>query len=323
MTTPVTTRYLLRLSRLLSAGAAVTALVLSVSSSAAFADPTLDEQIDTASHDLEVVVEQYNKAAEELDTVNERAGQVKDALVPLREMMDANADGLSQIAAHYFETGGLSQLNAMLTGHADDLADRLTTLDFLAWQEDRELTGLLETKTALESEQTTLGGLREEKERLEKELAEKRATIEAELARLTQLRDGVSFGYNDGRTYTLGSLPAGGGGAEAVRYAHGAIGTPYQWGGSSPGGYDCSGLTSASWSSVGVSLPHNAAMQYDAVRKVDRGALKPGDLVFYYNDIHHVAIYAGEGMIIHAPEAGQNVRVSPVDSMPVYGFGRP
>lgn len=322
MTTPVTTRYLLRLSRLLCAGAAVTALALSVSSAAAYADPTLDEQIDTASHDLEVVVEQYNKVAEELDAVIERSGQVKDALVPLREMMAANADGLSEIATHYFQTGGLSQLNAMFSGHADDLAERLTTLDFLAWQEDRELTGLLETRTALESEQSTLGELREEKERLEKELAEKRTTIETELARLTQLRDGVAFGRNTG-TYTLGSLPAGGGGAEAVRYAHGAIGTPYQWGGSSPGGYDCSGLTSAAWSSVGVGLPHNAAMQYDAVRKVDRGALKPGDLVFYYNDIHHVAIYAGEGMIIHAPEAGQTVRVSPVDSMPVYGFGRP
>src|ERR1043165_3722097 len=238
MATPVTTRYLPRLLRILGTGAAVTALALSASSSAAHADPTLDEQIDTASHDLEVVVEQYNKAAEELDTVNERAEQVKDALAPLTEMMDANADGISEIATHYFQTGGLSQLNAMLTGHADELAARMTTLDFLAWQEDRELTGLLETKTALESEQTTLVGLREEKERLPHQLAEKRETTEAELARLTRLRDGVAFGYNDGRTYTLGSLPAGGGGAEAVRYAHGAIGTPYAWGGSAPGGYD-------------------------------------------------------------------------------------
>ncbi|MEV0646726.1 NlpC/P60 family protein [Phytomonospora sp. NPDC050363] len=321
MTTPVPTRYLATISRLLFTGAVVTALALSPS--AAHADPTLDEQIDTASHDLEVVVEQYNKAAEELDAVNERSEEIDNALGPLRELMAANDDNLSAIAMHYYQTGGLSQLNAMLSGHADELAERLTTLDFLAWQEDRELTGLLETQRALESERTTIAELRVEKERLEKELAEKRGTIETELSRLTTLRDGASFTYNEGRTYTLGSLPAGGDGSEAVRYAHSALGTPYQWGGSSPGGYDCSGLTSAAWSSAGVALPHNAAMQWDSVRKVDRDAVKPGDLVFYYNDIHHVGIYAGEGKIIHAPEAGQNVRVSPVDSMPVYGFGRP
>lgn len=323
MATPVTTRYIARFSRFITVGAALAALAVGTPSAGAYADPSLDDQISTASHNLEVVVEQYNKVAEELDTVKDRAKQISAALGPLRDTMAAGDDSISAIAVHYYQTGGFSHANAMLSGYADDLAERLTTLDFLAWQEDRELSALAETRSTLETEQSTVEQLRAEKSRLEKELAAKRTTIEAELHRLTQLRDGVAYGFGDGRTYTLGSLPQGGGGAQAVRFASSALGTPYAWGGSSPGGYDCSGLTSAAWRSVGVSLPHNAAMQWDAVHRISRDSLKPGDLVFYYNDIHHVAIYAGEGKIIHAPEAGQTVRVSPMDSMPVYGYGRP
>lgn len=323
MATPVTTRYLARLSRLAAVTAAVAALTLGATCTGAYADPSLDDQISTASHNLEVVVEQYNKVAEDLDAVKDRAKQISAALGPLRDTIAASDDSISALAVHYYQTGGFSRANAMLSGYADELAERLTTLDFLAWQEDRELSALAETRSTLETEQGSVEQLRAEKTRLEKELAAKRTTIEGELARLTQLRDGVAYGLDGGRTYTLGSLPTGGGGAEAVRFAHSALGTPYAWGGSSPGGYDCSGLTSAAWRSVGVALPHNAAMQWDAVHRISRDSLKPGDLVFYYNDIHHVAIYAGEGKIIHAPEAGQTVRVSPVDSMPVYGYGRP
>lgn len=312
-----TPRYLTAISRILFIGGAL----LAATPSASWADPSLDDQITKASHDLEVIVEQYNKTAEELDAVNERAETVTSALGPLRDAIEANDADISTIAVHYYQTGGLSDLNAIFTGDAMTLAERMTTLDFLAWRQDTDLRQLLDTKSALETEQGEIHDLRAEKQRLEKELGEKKTAIEGELARLKQMRDGVS--YFEGGTYTLHSLPSGGGGAAAVRYANGALGTPYQWGGSSPGGYDCSGLTSAAWGAAGRALPHNAAMQYDAVRKVDRNALRPGDLVFYYNDIHHVGIYAGEGMIIHAPQEGQGVRVSPVDSMPVYGFGRP
>ncbi len=89
-----------------------------------------------------------------------------------------------------------------------------------------------------------------------------------------------------------------------------------------PGSYDCSGLVEAAYRSVGVSLPHNAAMQYHAISHISKSQLSPGDLVFYSN-LGHVAIYIGGGMVIHAPQPGEVVKKASVNMMTPYGYGRP
>src|SRR5207247_7839132 len=82
--------------------------------------------------------------------------------------------------------------------------------------------------------------------------------------------------------------------AVAVHAAYSAIGVPYKWGGSSPKeGFDCSGLTMWSWGQAGVALPHSSAAQYAMLPHVSRCDLKPGDLLFFYSPISHVAIYVG------------------------------
>jgi cell wall-associated NlpC family hydrolase len=78
----------------------------------------------------------------------------------------------------------------------------------------------------------------------------------------------------------------------------------------------------AAWQAAGVSLPHNAEMQWNAVAHISRSSLAPGDLVFY-RSLNHVAIYVGNGQVIHAPSTGDHVRVASVDMMPPYGYGRP
>lgn len=109
----------------------------------------------------------------------------------------------------------------------------------------------------------------------------------------------------------------------AVQFAYAQVGKPYRWGAAGPDSYDCSGLTSAAWQAAGVSLPHNAARQYASMAHVSRADLQPGDLVFYYADIHHVAIFVGDATVIHAPTAGENVRLQRLDHAPIRGFGRP
>jgi peptidoglycan DL-endopeptidase CwlO len=79
----------------------------------------------------------------------------------------------------------------------------------------------------------------------------------------------------------------------------------------------------AAWRRGGVALPHNAARQYRALPHVSRSELRAGDLVFYYGDLHHVAIYVGRGMVIHAPNPDERISVSRLDLGPVHGFGRP
>jgi peptidoglycan DL-endopeptidase CwlO len=91
----------------------------------------------------------------------------------------------------------------------------------------------------------------------------------------------------------------------AMRY----LGTPYVWGGASPGGFDCSGLVAYAYSQVGVSLPHYTGAQWNVGVPVSRGDLQAGDLVFF-DGLGHVGIYIGGGQFIHAPHSGDVVKIS-------------
>jgi len=97
-------------------------------------------------------------------------------------------------------------------------------------------------------------------------------------------------------------------GERAVRIAASELGVPYRYGGSSPSGFDCSGLTSWVYGRLGVTLPHNAAAQYGYGTPVDLAHLEPGDLVFFHG-LGHVGLYIGHGRMIHAPQSGQNVEI--------------
>ncbi len=117
-----------------------------------------------------------------------------------------------------------------------------------------------------------------------------------------------SAGPEDTYRYLV-SLTAG---DRTVRVALRYLGVPYVWGGADADGFDCSGLVMDVFSQLGVKLPHNAALQYDHGVDVSREQLRPGDLVFFYQPIHHVAIYLGEGNMVTAPCPGEFVCIEPV-----------
>jgi cell wall-associated NlpC family hydrolase len=97
--------------------------------------------------------------------------------------------------------------------------------------------------------------------------------------------------------------------AALVRYATQLAGTPYRWGGSTPAGFDCSGLVRYVYAKFGVPMEHFTGAQYAAYPKVGRDDLRPGDLVFFAGR-GHVGIYIGRGRFIHATRGGDHVRVS-------------
>src|SRR3954451_5386738 len=109
---------------------------------------------------------------------------------------------------------------------------------------------------------------------------------------------------------------------KAVDVALAQVGKPYAWGGSGPSSYDCSGLTQYAYKAAGVALPHSSRSQSTMGAAVSKANLKPGDLVFFYSPVSHVAMYIGNGQIVHASTAGQPVKVAKLDSMPSYSGAR-
>ncbi len=131
-----------------------------------------------------------------------------------------------------------------------------------------------------------------------------------------------SYGQTQAQTIAAGTA-----GGIALDWALAQVGTPYIWGGETPGvGFDCSGLTQAAYRVVGVALPRTAQEQYDAGPPVPAGApLEPGDLLFFGlgpNDVTHVGIYVGGGQMVDAPHAGADVRVEQTPTTPGAPWGQ-
>jgi peptidoglycan DL-endopeptidase CwlO len=122
---------------------------------------------------------------------------------------------------------------------------------------------------------------------------------------------------------TAGSGTGSNKGAKALAYAKAQLGEPYGRSGAGPSSWDCSGLTMRAWGSVGVSLPHSSRQQFGRGRSVAKSDLQLGDLVFFYSDIHHVGLYAGNGQVIHAPRPGKSVEYIKMSYMPYAGARRP
>jgi cell wall-associated NlpC family hydrolase len=98
-------------------------------------------------------------------------------------------------------------------------------------------------------------------------------------------------------------------GVRAVRFARRLLGVPYRYGGDSPSGFDCSGFVRYVYARFGVDLPHSSYADFGLGRRVPRGSLRPGDLVFF-DGVGHVGMYVGGGRFIHAPHTGTTVQVT-------------
>lgn len=168
-----------------------------------------------------------------------------------------------------------------------------------------------------------LDAARSRLDRLKRERREERAKQqERERSAANARKRGIS---PPSWTANLGS----GQGERAARWALKQLGKPYVWAGAGPKGFDCSGLTMRAWQRAGVSLDHWTGTQWTAGRRVSLKKLRTGDLLFYGRvtknpgTIHHVGIYIGRGLMVHAPRTGDVVRISPIWRPDLVGATRP
>jgi cell wall-associated NlpC family hydrolase len=121
-------------------------------------------------------------------------------------------------------------------------------------------------------------------------------------------------------TLLRGLVP--GSGTSALAAGLTRIGDPYVWGATGPHQFDCSGLVQWAFKQVGKDVPRTSSQQAAYGTPVDQKDLQPGDVVFFYSDISHVGIYAGNGMMVHASTFGVPVAVAPMGSTPYHSARR-
>ena len=172
----------------------------------------------------------------------------------------------------------------------DGLAQQMTSTD-------AQLVGLTQRRVVLSRQVTTL--------------AARERTLATNESRLQKQADAADAHVTDLM------------GGPAVAYALSKVGNGYVYGAAGPSVFDCSGLTMASWSQAGVSLPHSSSAQYSSGRHISESELQPGDLVFYYSPISHVGMYIGDGKIVNALNPGAGVVISGLHDMPFSGAVRP
>lgn len=303
--------------------------ITSTGATAAQATPTpsdLTKQITEMQSQLEKVTEAYNKMNIDLAQTVADEKSLAASLGPAKDALKAATAQMQTIAATYYMTGQVGTVNVLLegTGGATDMLDRMNVIDQMSRRRQRDIANFSAVAQNYTSHQNALQTARAKQAAQVKQLATTKAGIEAQIKVLLAKRTAAYGRPTDRATGYSGPVPSisgSAGKAVAYAYAKAKIPAPYHFGASGPDEFDCSGLTMAAWAAAGKSLPHNAAAQYNATARVSRGALQPGDLVFY-SGLAHVGIYVGGGQIIDAPHTGAFVNARSINIEPIYGYGR-
>jgi cell wall-associated NlpC family hydrolase len=306
---------------------AVLAAVVPTTGAYAKPTPSLDtvqKKVDSLVQKMQVASEQYNTANVDLQASRERQAKIGKQIAGLQPRVDALADHTASYAVSAYQGGDMSLMTSLLTsGSPQTFLDQLTTVESLTGDSQAQLNRLLAAQKALDAAKKKSDAevkvqaaqrkvLRDEKIDLEKDLSVWR-TLRAKLAPAIDT-SGPTPVYTGDTASRAGKV---------LKFAYDALGSPYVFGADGPGTYDCSGLTLAAYRQVGISLPHSARRQLAQGPQVPRSDLMPGDLVYFYSDVHHVGIYIGNGKVIHAPQPGENVKISDMDVFPYAGASRP
>jgi cell wall-associated NlpC family hydrolase len=273
----------------ISAAAAAAVLAFPAPAQAA---PSLAEQLKT-------VKSQLREANGDLADLKEQRDDLDDRIAAADLVIDGAEQSLTGVPGAIETAGSPLDRLSELTGYSTQRSLAVSTA--LATRHDAgDLLDRVETD--IDDQQDEVTELTDERDKL----ADRIATRQAEKS---EPADNASAAESSD-------------GSGVVGFARSQLGEPYVYGAAGPDSWDCSGLTMAAWQEAGVSLGHNTNEQFSQTERVSRDALQPGDLVFY-SGMGHVALYIGDGQIIHAPTEGDVVKIADIDMMSPEGYGRP
>ena len=340
---PGTRRRAHELSARLLALILVASILLLSSSSATQATPAIDKAkaeaqallnlIDKLDEELSAATEDYDYAAQQLEDTQAQVAKTTANIAKAEKDLQSEQDQFNQRMVNIYKAGRLNILNVLLGSNSfSDLVSRVdqwqrfgkqdsTLVDQIATYKKDVADRKVELVAQLQQQQqdatkaqTAKGKVLAQLKKQEKALKGKEAQVTA-LKKAEAARQAKLAAQARARQKFLASRPG-----IVIGTAMKYLGVPYVWGASSPSGFDCSGLVKYCYAKVGISLPHSSAMQYNYGTHVSRNQLKPGDLVFFYNPIHHVGIYIGNGNMINA--TGTHVQIGTIWKSSYYGATR-
>ncbi|MGW7817380.1 C40 family peptidase [Streptomyces puniciscabiei] len=301
------------------------------------------EQLDGLYHDAAVATDAYNAA-------EEQTKQQSAQIVALAKKIDEGQRKLARLkdqagaaARAQYRTGGIPPTAQFLL--SDDPGQVLDGAGLML-QGQRATTSLMSEVTSTQKQLQAyaddaaaqwkkLDAERQAKAKAKKKIEQQIAAaqkLESDLEkrdreRLAELEDQAALKAQT-QWLDTGILKrihgkASAQGEKAVAFATAQLGKPYVWGAEGPESYDCSGLTSQAWAAAGHPIPRTSQEQWKQLKHVDIKDMRPGDLIIYFDDASHVALYVGDGAIIQAPRPGRTVTVAGAGSMPILGVVRP
>ncbi|MBC6460164.1 C40 family peptidase [Actinomadura sp. HBU206391] len=295
----------------------------------------LTAQQEKLADQAEQLTEQYNGLRVRLQQAERAAKIARSNAIRQQQALETVRASVAQMAADSYKNGGVDpSITFATSSDPQTLLDRSATLNYFAEQNGTQVSALLQTMQAASRARKAAEQRAAQVNRLAGEARRKQQAVNKALSK-------IESKLGTGQPSTGGPIPnvaPGGASAKAlgaVQAALNRLGTPYSWGGGGPSGptfgvaqganikgFDCSGLTLYAYAQVGIGLPHYTGSQFNAGTRVSRDQLRPGDLVFFHTDLHHMGMYIGNGKMVHAPQTGDVVKISPLSGRPWAGAVR-
>ncbi|MDX3075236.1 NlpC/P60 family protein [Streptomyces sp. NPDC088354] len=319
---------------------ATAAAAVALSAQAAQAAPakqsvkSVKAKVDALYEQAEQATEKFNGAKEKQQQLQKQVEDIQDEVAREQAGLNDLQDELGTLASAQYRSGGIDPtLQLFLSADPDSYLDKASTLDQLSTKQAEGLQQIAEKKRTLNQQKAEAASKLSELDETRTELGKKKKEVQGKLAEAQRLLNSLTAAQRaavaaaDARAsrsnerVNLGNdTPASGRAAAALAAAQTKLGSPYVYGATGPSSFDCSGLTSWAYAQAGVGIPRTSQSQAYAGTHLSMSQLQPGDLVIFYGDMHHVALYAGNGMVLHAPRTGTVVRYESINNMP-FQFG--
>ncbi|WP_329116119.1 C40 family peptidase [Streptomyces sp. NBC_01465] len=319
---------------------ATAAAAVALTSQAAHADPKptkseVKAKVDKLYEEAEQATEKYDGAKEQQNKLKKQVDDLQDNVARGQAALNKQRDQLGALASAQYRSGGIDEsVQLFLSSDPTNFLDKASSMDQLSTQQTEALKTFQSQQRSLAQQrqeaQDKLGDLADTR----KQLGEKKKEVQSKLADAQKLLNSLtaaerqSLAAADARASRASSradlgneVPASQLGGAALSAAQTKIGKPYVYGATGPSSFDCSGLTSWAYAQAGATIPRTSQSQANAGTRIySQSALKPGDLVIFYGDFHHVGLYAGNGQVLHAPKPGAYVRYESIGNM-TFEFG--